>query len=130
MPQLGIFWVFSGQVIGRARPLEEGCERWPGLLDSPDDHIALWEDRAFQKAHLHLAPSDYTEVPRGRVIFSTKDHCAIIYLDEALSGAAVRKRIRAFFDLQSTPVSWKGDPHYTTDPQKVDVIFEQEFSRE
>jgi hypothetical protein len=127
MPQLGIFWAFNGEVIGRARPLAEGCERWPGLLDSPDDHMTLWDDPTLKKAHLHLAPSDYTEVPRGRVIFSTKENRAIIYLDEALSSTAVRKRIRAFFDLQSTPVTWKGDPHYTTDPQKLDAIFEEEF---
>ena len=49
MPELGIFWVFDTQVFGRARPLAEGYERWPGLLDSPDDHIDLWEDRALQK---------------------------------------------------------------------------------
>lgn len=130
MPQLGIFWVFNGQVIGRARPLGEGCERWPGLLDSPDDHITLWENRTLKKAHHHRAPSDYTEVPRGRVIFSTKENRAIIYLDELLSSAAVRKRIREFFDLQSTPVTWKQDPHYTTDPQKLNAIFEQDLSRD
>lgn len=127
MPKLGIFWVYNGKVFGRARPLAEGCERWPGLLDSPDDHMTLWEDRAFKKAHLHSAPADYTEVPRGRVIFSTKDNRAIIYLDETLSSAAARKRIRAFFDLESTPVTWKSDPHYTTDPEKLDAIFEEEF---
>ena len=130
MPQLGIFWVLNDQVIGRARTLGEGCERWPGLLDSPDDHISLWEDPAFKKAHLHLAPSDYTEVPRGRVIFSIKDNRANIYLDETLSSAAVRKRIRAFFELQSTPVTWKRDPHYTTDPQKLNAIFGPNFSRD
>jgi len=130
MPQLGIFWVCNGQVFGRARPLAEGCERWPGLLDSPDDHIAVWEDRTLKKAHPDLASLDYTEVPRGRVIFSIKDNRAIIYLDEVLSSAAVRKRIRVFFGLHSTPVTWEGDPHYTTDPQKLDAIFEREFSRD
>jgi hypothetical protein len=130
MPQLGIFWVFNGQVIGRPRPLCEGCERWPGLLDSPDDHITIWEDRALKKTHPALAALDYTEVPRGRVIFSTKDTRAIIYLDEALSSTSVKRRIRAFFDLRSTPVTWERDPHYTTDPKKLDALFEQEFPRE
>lgn len=78
MPKLGIFWVFNDHVIGRARPLAEGCERWPGLLDSPVDHMTLWEDRALKESHCHLAPADYTEVPRGRVIFSTKANEAII----------------------------------------------------
>lgn len=117
-------------MIGRARPVTEGCERCPRLLDSPDDHVAVWEDRALKKAHPELAHLDYTEVPRGRVVFSTKDQCAIIYLDEALSILAVRKRILAFLDLQSMPVTWEKDPHYTTDKQKLDALSKREFSSE
>lgn len=117
-------------MFGRARPLGEGCERWPGLLDSPDDHITLWDDPSLQKPAKALGGRDYTEVPRGRVIFSTKDDCAIIYLDESLAGAAVRQRIRAFFDLLSSKVTWQHDPHYTTDPRKLDDLFGQELADE
>lgn len=130
MPRLGIFWVFHGSVFGRARPLTEGCERWPGLLDSPDDHITIWEDRTLKKPSASLAHMDYTEVPRGRVIFSTKKNRAIIYRDGSLSSPTVKKRIRAFFDLQSTPVVWERDPHYTTDKHKLEDLFDEELSRE
>jgi hypothetical protein len=125
MPQLGIFWVYQERVFGRARALADGEESQPGLLDSPDDHASLWEETALQKpvpAHL-----EYTDMPRGRVVFSTEDQCAIIYLDAALSDAAVRKRIRSFFDLTDTPVTWKEDPHYTTDARQLKAMLDREF---
>ncbi len=59
-----------------------------------------------------------------------KDNRAIIYLDESLANAPIRKRIKAFFDLQSTAVTWERDPHYTTDPRKLDDLFEEDFSRD
>jgi len=125
MPQLGIFWVYQGQVFGRARGLAEGEESRPGLLDSPDDHASLWKNTELQKAApAHL---EYTDAPRGRVIFSTGDQRAIIYLDAALSGAAVRKRIRSFFDLADTPVTWREDPHYTTDARNLKALLDREF---
>jgi len=125
MPQLGIFWVYQGQVFGRARALAAGEESRSGLLDSPDDHTSLWENPELQKpAPAHL---EYTEVPRGRVVFSTEEQRAIIYLDASLSGTAVRKRIRSFFDLADTPVSWKEDPHYTTDARKLKAMLDREF---
>lgn len=124
-PMLGIFWVHRGQVFGRARPLSEGCERWPGLLDSPDDHMTVWEDSSLLAPFPELRGRDYTEVPRGRVIFNTTTATATIYLDDALSGRSVRDRIRAFFHLAATRVVWAGDPHYTTDHTKLDEIFRE-----
>ncbi len=128
MPQLGIFWVYQERVIGRARALADGDESRPGLLDSPDDHVSLWENAELRKpARLH---SEYFDVPRGRVVFSTEEHRAIIYLDASLSGTAVRKRILSFFDLADTPVTWKEDPHYTTDVRKLRAMLDREFGDE
>ncbi|MGB0580685.1 MAG: hypothetical protein ACPGVU_13360 [Limisphaerales bacterium] len=125
MPQLGIFWVYQRQVFGRARALADGEESQPGLLDSPDDHVSLWEDPTMQMpVPVHL---EYTDVPRGRVVFSTKDRRAIIYLDASLSDVAVRKRIRSFFDVTDIPVTWKEDPHYTTDARKLKAMLDREF---
>ena len=108
MPQLGIFWVYLGQVFGRARALADGDESRPGLLDSPDDHVSLWENAELRKpARLH---SEYFDVPRGRVVFSTEEHRAIIYLDASLSGTAVRKRILSFFDLGGHTGHVEGGP--------------------
>jgi len=123
MPQLGIFWVYQERVFGRARALADGEESQPGLLDSPDNHVSLWED-ALKPVPAHL---EYTDVPRGRVVFSTKDQRAIIYLDASLSREAVRKRILAFFDLANTPVTWREDPHYTTDARELKAMLDREF---
>ncbi len=128
MPKIGIFWVFNKKVLGKTRTLAEGCKSGEGLLDSPDGHCDVW-DESIQRMDPGLRHLDYTEVPRGRVIFSTKDRQAIIYLDETLTAPAIRKRIGAFFDLQNTDVTWKQGRHYTTNAQKIDALFEAEFPR-
>ena len=43
MTKVGLFWVYKGVVFGRARPLAEGEEGIGGLVDSPDNHVDVWE---------------------------------------------------------------------------------------
>ena len=51
MAKIGIFWVYKNQVIGKACDLSQGDENIPGLLDSPDNHIDLWENDKTGEIH-------------------------------------------------------------------------------
>ncbi|OYV75645.1 MAG: hypothetical protein B7Z66_12160 [Chromatiales bacterium 21-64-14] len=97
---IGIFWVYRDTVLGRARPLAEGEENIPGLLDSPDAHGDVWEaptgpSRAFPE----LRALGYEQVPRGRVWYDTRRQRPIVYLDRVLLAAAHKTRIAAFFEF-------------------------------
>ena len=123
-PRIGIFWVYKGTVIGRARPLIECEENVPGLLDSPDSHIGLWEQTPdFVIPFPELRGVEYQSVPRGRVLYSTTEKTAIVYLDAALHTPQAQRAIRNFFQLEESAVSWKTDAHYTTSPELLDDMF-------
>lgn len=125
MPHIGIFWVHNGHVFGKARGLSEGIQTLPNCLDSPDDHVSVWEISALRKNYPDLRDSEYFDVPRGRVIFNTKTETAIIYLDKFLSSRCARDQILEFFDLTASKISWKNDSHYTTDPKQLDRLFRE-----
>ena len=60
MSKIGIFWVYKDTVIGKARELEDGEENVPGLIDSPDSHVDLWEHhQCFLAQFPELAGTEY-----------------------------------------------------------------------
>ena len=122
--KVGIFWVYKNQVIGKACNLEEGQENVPGLIDSPDSHIELWEhDPGFTIPFPEFKGSEYQDVPRGRVIYSAKTKKVIVYMDKALHTKRTREIISKFFQLGGTEVVWKTDIHYTTQANEIDDLF-------
>ncbi len=116
MSKIGIFWVYKDTVIGKACEQEAGEENVPGWIDSPDSHIGLWErHQCFLAQFSELQGTEYQDVPRGRVIYSTKDKKTIIYLDKVLHTEQTKKIITDFFELRKTNILWKADKHYRTE---------------
>ena len=125
MTKIGIFWVYNNQVIGKACDLSQGDENISGLLDSPDNHIDLWEnDKNWRNPFQELIGTEYQCVPRGRVIYSKENHNTIVYMDKQLHSKPVKQLIRDFFQLNSIAVIWAIDEHYTTDLQEINDIFD------
>lgn len=125
-PKIGIFWVYKNLVIGKTCELEDGQENVPGLIDSPDSHIELWEQNlGFTIPFPELNGSEYQNVPRGRVIYSTTTKKVIIYMDKVLHTKGIRQIISDFFQLADSKVVWKTDDHYTTQSDEVDDLFER-----
>ena len=115
MPKIGIFWFYRGTVLGRAVDLAAGEQGVPGLLDSPDNHAALWEnDRKLLALFPELRGQEYFAVPRGRVLWKTAEQEAVIYLDAKLLNKEVQQKILDFFDLGEAKIVWRTDPHYST----------------
>ena len=100
MMKIGVFWVYRGAVFGKARPISEGQEGVKGLVDSPDDHVTVWE-----------GPNGYRQnFPELRSV-------------ESLNRPAVRELIAYFFGFDPNIARWMSDIHYTTHPAELEDIF-------
>lgn len=125
MSKIGIFWVYKNTVIGKAANLAEGDQLIPGVVDSPDTHIYVWEsDPEFRLPFSELRELEYQSVPRGRVIFFKNQSVFKIYMDKTLFSEANKKHILEYFDLAESKVIWETDSHYTTDQNEIDNLFE------
>ena len=125
MATIGIFWVYKNTVMGNAREFSEGQETCPGMLDSPDCHVDLWQEGAgsvilFQE----LRDTEYQDVPRGRVVYSTEAKQSIVYMDKVLHTARVKRAVVKFFQLGDVDIEWETDAHYTTDPDQIEAMFD------
>lgn len=114
VPRIGIFWIYQGVVLGQAVDLAVGEEGVPGLLDSPDNHADLWEGKRLLTSYPELRGREYFAVPRGRVLWNFPQKQAIVYMDAKLFDAATKASIAVFFDLTTSEIVWRTDPHYTT----------------
>lgn len=126
MAKIGIFWIYKDQVVGKARALAEGEENVPGLIDSPDSHVVLWEQTlGFHKRFPELLDIDYQQVPRGRVLFDRKLGKAVVYMDKVLHIAKHKAALSQFFQLDAATTIYRTDDHYTTD-EFFDADFDDE----
>lgn len=61
---VGIFWVYDGQVFGALTPLSEAELGTPGMHDSPQNHVDAWPCvRSFLPQHLR--DGEYFKSPEG-----------------------------------------------------------------
>ena len=124
MSKIGIFWVYKDTVIGKAVDLVEGDQSIPGVVDSPDTHVYVWEsDPEFRLPFSELREFEYQSIPRGRVIYFKNKSVFKIYMDKVLFSEANKKNILEFFDLATSKVIWDTDSHYSTEQSEIDDLF-------
>ena len=124
MSKIGVFWAYNGIVFGKAVEQINGIEGVPGLIDCHDNHADVWDvDRPWAAVSPSLASTEYQDIPRGRVLFSTKLNQPLVYLDKALMNLTYRQKISQFFELTLGDVIWRSDAHYTTSQNALDALF-------
>lgn len=125
---IGIFWVYKEVVFGKTSDIASGNENVPGIIDSSATHTDYWDtDKEYRRLFPELCFKEYIEIPRGRVLYSTKESKAIIYMDKTLFLDSTKKLIQNFFHLQGHPVSWHTDLHYTTSSKELDRLLDCEW---
>lgn len=119
---VGIFWFHNGTIIGKATPLTEAEEGLPGVFDSSENHVDVW-DAIRHQLPAAFRDGEYFELPRGRVLYSKTLKHSIVYMDKTLRTAAIKSAICEFFDLDAQKVKWLVDDHYTTNTSALDRLF-------
>ena len=114
MPRIGVFWIYHGVIFGITERIEDGQQRIPKIYDSNLDHFKIWEQPGFLDKFPELKLREYSDIPRGRVLFSKPDATSIVYLDISLLNRSNKAKIIHFFDISSKKARWHADPHYTT----------------
>jgi|JI10StandDraft_1071094.scaffolds.fasta_scaffold37716_3 hypothetical protein len=124
MAKVGIFWLYQRQIFGKAICIDQGGEAVSGLIDTDDNHVDVWEQlRITGQLPTELTSFEYQDVPRGRAIFSQKQHKLIVYLDKVLMNKESKQTIATFFDVLPHDVIWRRDSHYSTTPDDIDRLF-------
>lgn len=124
-PEVGVFWVYKDVVFGRARPVSEGQEGVKELVDSPDDHVTVWELPGIRSNFPELRCVEYQQVPRGRVLYSALEKAAVVYMDRTLHNVASKQLVVEFFSLHGSAVLWRTDPHYSTIEKDIDALLDE-----
>lgn len=125
MPKVGVFWFYRGDVWGQGIDLAGGEEGVPGLIDCPDSHAELWDEKILS-IFPELRGCEYYEIPRGRVLWDRNQGCANVYLDATLLDIGSKVRIAQFFDLPLESVTWRTDSHYNTNEQSLQALFKDQ----
>lgn len=124
MSKIGIFWIYKDTVIGKTVDLVEGDQPIPGVIDSPDTHVYVWEsDPEFRLPFSELREFEYQSIPRGRVVYFKNKSVFKIYMDKVLFSKANKKNILEFFNLTTSKVIWETDSHYSTEQSDIDDLF-------
>lgn len=124
MTKIGIFWVYGGEIFGKAVNVESGIEGVPGMIDCQDNHADVWEiERPWAKISQILAHSEYQDIPRGRVLFLSKQKQSLVYADKSLMNLETKLLISTFFEFNTIDAIWRKDDHYSTSTIEIDELF-------
>ena len=119
--KVGIFWYYDGVVIGVAHGLDDGHDSGE-FIDSSVNHVTHWP--VIQRQLPRLRHTEYLEVPRGRVLHDKRKARAAVYMDKMLFTPAIKRRIRAFFELPTRGTQFGRDAHYTTNQHDLRTLFD------
>ena len=119
--KVGIFWHRDGAIIGAAHALKDGVDM-EEFIDSPVNHVTYWP--VIQRQSPRWRHTEYLEVPRGRVLHDKMKGRAMVYMDKTLFTPAIKRQVRAFFDLPVRGTRFGRDAHYTTDENDLRTLFD------
>ena len=122
--RIGIFWVYKNEVLAVSARVQDGIDNGI-VVDSPTTHVDEWPRiRArYRNRFPELASFEYLEVPRGRVLFDKQRDMFRCYMDSRLHKPEIRSALRQEFGLAEALVQFESDPHYTTDPEELERLF-------
>jgi hypothetical protein len=135
--QIGIFWVHQQRLMPLPVVLSQ-AERRETKLDSPDAHVDAWPRvvARYRRECPVLEILEYDEVPRGRILFETRTHTFMVYMDARLFVDAtpehgplpeIRAALQAAFGLTGKRLRFGADPHYDAGPWPDDEDAETDW---
>lgn len=113
--------MFRGKLLAAAVPVNGGVQT-VDAINGQADHVSYWP--YLQKLHSELRGLEYEQVPRGRVLVLKTSRRFCVYMDEVLHKPKIKQALLKEFCLPKGRTKFKTDPHYTTDPEELDRLFE------
>jgi hypothetical protein len=110
VPEVGIFWRIDNKLVADSI-------RWPqtdvygGFYNGKNDHATFWA--TLQRFQPLWKGNDYTDFPRGQVLFDSKEKIFLVYSSQAIvNSLELRKMILAEFNLPLAAAKFVADYHY------------------
>jgi hypothetical protein len=120
-PKVGIFWIYRGRLLMTAVPVADGLT-YGDAIHSRIDHVKFWP--LLQRRIKALRDLEYEQVPRGRVVFQGAQNRFSVYMDTKLHSQHTKRLLLKEFSLPRGRTDFLTDPHYTTDAEELDRLFE------
>ena len=109
MPEVGIFWLIDNKLVANSIPWRQ-ADIHGGFYNGKNDHGALWT--MLQRLMPQWKGNEYTDFPRGRVLFHSTEEVFLVYLSQAIvKSPGVRAMILAEFKLPLAATKFEADYH-------------------
>jgi hypothetical protein len=123
MPEVGIFWLIDNKLVADSIPWRQ-ADFYGGFYSGKNDHAALWT--TLQRLLPQWKGVEYTDYPRGRVLFDAMEEVFLVYSSQAIvNSPGVRAMIVAEFKLPLAATKFEADYHYeNVMPSMLDEDFD------
>ena len=110
MPEVGIFWLIDNKLVADSIPWRQ-ADIYGGFYSGKNDHATFWA--TLQRLMPQWKGNEYTDFPRGRVLFDSKDEAFLVYSSrEIVNSQDLKKMILAEFNLPMAATKFAADFHY------------------
>ena len=123
MPEIGIFWLVDNKLVADSIPWPQ-ADFYGGFYNGKNDHATFWT--TLQRLMLPWKGNEYTDFPRGRVLFDAMEEVFLVYSSQAIvKSPGVRATILAEFKLPLAATKFEADYHYeNVMPSMLDEDFD------
>lgn len=122
--KVGLFWGWRQHLYTHSVTLQDGDED-KHFINGQYDHVDFWP--TLTRQYTALSPFAYHDIPRGRVIFVKGTQTYRTICSRELHEPHYRQLILDAFSLHDCPVEYMNDVHYTTDPEALNKLFEEDL---
>jgi hypothetical protein len=110
MPEVGIFWLIDNKLVADSIPWRQ-ADIYGGFYSGKNDHVTFWA--TLQRLMPQWKGNEYTDFPRGRVLFDSKEEVFLVYSSrEIVNSQDLKKMILAEFNLPMADTKFAAGFHY------------------
>jgi hypothetical protein len=110
MPEVGIFWLIDNKLVADSIPWRQ-ADVCGGFYSGKNDHATFWT--TLQRLLPQWQGKEYTDFPRGRVLFDSMEEVFLVYSSQAIVNSPdLKKMILAEFNLPWAATKFVADYHY------------------
>jgi hypothetical protein len=110
MPEVGIFWLIDKKLVADSIPWRR-ADVYGGYYSGKNNHATFWT--TLQRLMLRWKGKEYTDFPRGRVLFDSMEESFLVYSSRGIVNSPdLRTMIVREFNLPLAATKFVADFHY------------------